>query len=109
MDQSGYSPYQSPGDMPPLQPPVPPGGGKAMASFILGLIGLVAWCCPLLGIAIGGAGLVCGFMDLSSHKRGLAIAGIVLSGLCLLASLANAAVGVYLAVTGQNPWVPQPQ
>ncbi|MBI3465921.1 MAG: hypothetical protein HY000_23130 [Planctomycetes bacterium] len=60
------------------------------------------WCCPLVGIGIGIAGLIRGYMDLNSHRRGMAIAGMVLSGLCLLAALINAGFGAYLAVTGQH-------
>jgi len=36
------------------------GGGMAVASLVLGLIGLVAWCCPIVGLPINITGLILG-------------------------------------------------
>ena len=34
------------------------GGGMAIAGFVLGLLGLAAWCCPLAGLPVNIVGLV---------------------------------------------------
>jgi hypothetical protein len=45
-------------------------------------------------------GPVLGILGLRSSRRGLAIAGIVLVGLTLLAAAGNAALGASLGLTG---------
>ncbi|MEW6025730.1 MAG: DUF4190 domain-containing protein [Planctomycetota bacterium] len=77
--------------------------GLVIASLVLGIIGLIAWCLPIFGLPVTITGLVLGIKGLNSSKRGMAIAGIVMSSLGLLFSLANAAWGAYLGATGQHP------
>lgn len=36
------------------------GGGKAIASLILGIVGLFGWCIPLIGLPVTIIGLVMG-------------------------------------------------
>lgn len=76
---------------------------KAIASLVLGLIGMLAWLCPLLGLAVTIPGLALGIMGLKSQQRGLAIGGIVASSIFLLLSLANAVLGAILAASGNHP------
>ena len=38
----------------------PTGGGFAVASLVLGIIGLLAWCIPIIGLPINVVGLVLG-------------------------------------------------
>ncbi len=52
--------------------------GKAAASMVLGIIGLVAWFIPLFGVPISVTGLVLGIVGLKSSKQGMAIAGIIM-------------------------------
>jgi phage FluMu protein Com len=110
----GYPPAPGPGfgpdaHRPPWQQPAPygpparPTEGKAVASLVLGIISLLRWCCPLLGLPIAGTGLVLGMMSLKSGRRGMAIAGVVLSGIGLALALANAIYGAMLAASGQHP------
>lgn len=82
-----------------------PGSGKAMASLILGVVGLVAWFIPLFGLPICVTGLVLGANATKSPKGKLAVAGIVLCGIALVFTLVNMGAGVYLAATGQHPLV----
>ena len=96
-----YPPMQTP-TAGPSQPPL--GSGKAIASFVLGIIGLLAWCIPLVGLPVTIVGLVLGIKALPSQTRGLAIAGIVLCIVGLVGSIANAAVGAYMGATGQLWW-----
>ena len=44
-------------------------------------------------------------MGMKSSGRGMAIAGVVLNIIGLIAGIANAAFGAYLAATGQHPLV----
>lgn len=81
------------------------GGGKAVASLVLGVVGLVAWLIPFFGLPITITGLIMGIKDVKSQNRGLAIAGIVLSSIFLCLTLINAAAGAYQAVTGQHPLI----
>ena len=69
---------------PVAQPPAPSGLTEPLAiwSFVLSLVGLLAFCCgPVLGIA----GVICGHLALSKMRtrpelqgRGLAIAGLII-------------------------------
>lgn len=79
-------------------------GGKAIASLVLGIFGLIGWCLPILGVPITVVGLVLGFVaQKCARYQGMAIAGIVLNTIGLVLSVANAAIGAYLAATGQHP------
>jgi len=74
--------------------------GKAVASLVLGLIGLAAWLLPIIGLPVTIIGLVMGAKGRRS-RPGMAGAGIVLSIIGLVLSLINAAYGAYLGATGQ--------
>jgi hypothetical protein len=39
------------------------GGGKAIASLVLGLLGILAWLLPLVGLPITLVGLILGIVD----------------------------------------------
>jgi hypothetical protein len=74
----------NPGPNPPWSP-FPPqqprdNGGFAVASFVIGLVGLLLnFCCvPYLTPVLGILSLVFGFVSISSSKKGLAVAGIIL-------------------------------
>ena len=62
---------------------------------------MIVCCCPLIGLPIAGTGLVLGIIAWKGPSRGMAIAGVVLSVVGLLLALANAIVGVFLAVSGE--------
>lgn len=79
--------------------------GKAKVGIILGIIGLVAWIIPIIGLPVTVVGLVYSIKGMKSVKRALAITGIVLSSLGLLATIVNASFGAYLAATGQHPFI----
>ena len=79
--------------------------GKAVTSLVLGIIGLAAWFIPLFGLPITIIGLVKGIKGLESEKRGIAIAGVVICIIGLVATIFNAGLGAYLGVTGQHPLV----
>jgi len=79
--------------------------GKATTGLVLGIIGLITWFIPLIGAPITIIGLIFGIKGLKSLKRGVAIAGIVLSSIGLFATIVNASIGAYQGATGQNYFV----
>ena len=87
------------------QPLAQGGGGKAIASLVLGIIGLLGWCLPLCGLPLTIVGLILGIMDLKGPKRNLAIWGIVLCGIGLLLSVINGIIGAVMAINGNHPLV----
>lgn len=79
--------------------------GKATTGLVLGIIGLIAWFIPLIGAPITIIGLIFSIIGLKSLKRGVAIAGIVLCSIGLLATIVNASIGAYMGATGEHPFV----
>lgn len=75
--------------------------GMAVASLVLGIIGLIAWIIPLVGFPIAITGLVLGIIGIKKGGKGMAIAGIVLASICLIATTANSAIGFYMGYNGQ--------
>lgn len=74
------------------------GTGVAVASLVLGIVGLFAWLIPLVGLPVTITGVVCGAKGLKTTARGMAIAGLVTSivGLCL--STINSLVGALMGL-----------
>ena len=52
--------------------------GMSIASMVLGIIGLVFWCIPILGGHIGLVGLILGIVGRKNGGKGMATAGIVM-------------------------------
>ena len=74
---------------------------KATAALVLGILSLIFWFLPIFGLPISIVGLVMGLKGYKKgHKYALAAVILCVIGLCL--SVANAALGVYLGVTGQH-------
>jgi hypothetical protein len=78
---------------------------KATTSLVLGIIGLVAWVFPLIGLPVTIAGLVFGIKGWKSTKHTLAVAGVVLSIVGLIFTIVNMSIGAYMGATGQHPLV----
>lgn len=68
----------------------------AVAALVLGIVGLIAWLLPLVGYPVTIVGLVLGIKSVKSEKRGMAIAGIVMSSIGLVLTLINSILGVIL-------------
>ena len=63
--------------------------GFAIASLVMGIVGLVGTCCSMmtfgvLNLLLGVVGLIFGILGLKSQKKGMAIAGIVMAALNLI-------------------------
>ena len=68
--------------------------GKSTTSLVLGILSLIFWLLPILGLPIGIVGLVFGIKR--NHTAGIVLNVI---GLCLTS--ANLAVGFYMGLSGQ--------
>ena len=75
--------------------------GKAVASLVLGVVGLFAWIIPLFGFPVTIVGLVLGIKGMKSSSRQMAIAGVVLNIIFLVVTVCNSAIGAYKGATGQ--------
>lgn len=73
--------------------------GMSIASLVLGIVGLVAWCLPLLGYPVSIVGIILGAVGMKKGGKGMAIAGIILCALCLIATLVNSIAGAMMAVS----------
>lgn len=73
----------------------------AVISLVLGVLGLGAWLIPLVGFPIAIAGLVLGIIGIKKSSKKLAVVGVILASLSLLATVANAAIGAYMGYNGQ--------
>jgi hypothetical protein len=83
---------------PAAGPPVA-GDSKAVVALVLGLAAMGGCCCPLIGFPIAIAGLVMGILSLKSVNRSFAVAGIVLSSVGLLLTLASSVLGVVIMLS----------
>ncbi len=82
----------------PVQAGLPQQNGKATASLVLGIIGLVACAVPILGFPITIIGIILGGIGLKSQKHGQAVAGLVMSILGLIGSIVWAVIGAVIGL-----------
>lgn len=76
-----------------------PKAGQAIAALVLGIISMLAWLVPMCGFPFAVAGIVCGMLGRASmSKRTMAKVGLLLAIAGLVLTLANAALGAYLAI-----------
>ena len=80
--------------------------GKAVTSLVLGIVGVITAFIPsgvgaILTFIVAIIGIIFGIKGLKSLKRGIAIAGIVLCSLVLLAFMLGVLSNIYLDTTGQ--------
>ena len=71
-------------------------GGKSIASFVLGLIGLLAWLLPLIGYPVTIVGLILGCIARKDEKNIYSLVGIILSSVTLGLTLINSILGVIM-------------
>jgi hypothetical protein len=87
----------------PVPAEVPPdAAGLAVFSVGLGLLGMVAWLLPIIGIPMTATGLVLGWRALGTPRRALAIAGMSLCVVFLVLAVMNGGANVYVSVTGRQ-------
>ncbi len=73
--------------------------GLSIASLVLGCCGIIAWCLPLLGYPVTIAGIVLGCLGMKKGGKTLAIVGIILSVIFLIATIVNSVLGVMAAMS----------
>lgn len=74
-------------------------GGKSIASFVLGLVGIIAWILPLIGYPVTITGLVLGCIARKKEKNAFSLTGIILSSITLGITLINSIIGVIMALS----------
>ncbi len=67
--------------------PKPLGGKKATAALIFGLLGLVLWILPPLGVLNGFLAIIFGTQTLNSDKKRYALVGLIVGGISMLVSI----------------------
>lgn len=73
--------------------------GLAITSLVLGIVGLLLWLCPLIGLPVTVLGIIFGSVGINSAGRGMAIAGLVMSIIGLILTIINAFFGFVMAIT----------
>lgn len=72
--------------------------GKAIASFIIGLIGMISWLIPIFSYASCIPGLIIGIQSKKESKSWQSTTGIILCIISLCLALANSILGVIMRV-----------
>lgn len=72
-----------------------------LIAMILGLIGLVAWCLPIIGFPVSIVAIVMGAKSLN-EDRPKALTGLILGIVCLLLSIANGILGAMMVMNGRG-------
>lgn len=99
MQQGGYASPQEMQSIDGMRPQE--SNGKSVASLVLGIVGVIAWCLPILGLPVGVIGLIMGIQEYNrSNAKGMAMAGIVLSIICLVLTIINSSIGAYMGSQG---------
>ena len=75
-------------------------GKKSVAALVLGILSLIFWLLPFIGLPITIVGLVLGIIGVYEHRK-YAIAALICSIIGLAFVVANAAIGAYMGITGQ--------
>ncbi len=79
---------------------------KSLAALVLGILSLIFWVIPLLGLPIAIIGLILSVTGIKDKRR-FAMAALICSIIGLVLGTANAAIGAYMGATGQNVLVNQ--
>jgi hypothetical protein len=95
-----YNPYAS--YVQPIAAPVNDGSGMAVASLVLGIIGVPCCiCAPFYIVQL--LAIIFGVLGLKSSKRGMAIAGLVLGSSIIALGLIS--LFIYIVVLGFDYWL----
>lgn len=71
---------------------------KSIASFVLGIVGFLAWLLPLIGYPVTIVGLVLACQARKVEKNGFNLAGMILSIITLVLTCINSFLGVMIAI-----------
>lgn len=70
--------------------------GLAIASMVLGIVGFVAWCLPIIGFPVTIVGLILGIIAITKGTRGMAVAGVIMCSITLVITLINSVLGAIM-------------
>ena len=70
----------------------------ALTALILGIISTVAWIIPIIGLPVTIVGLVMGISARKSTRKWMAIFGIILCTIFLIAAVANSVAGAMMVL-----------
>ena len=73
---------------------------------MLGILSLVFWLTPIIGLPIEVTGLILGIVGVKGRRK-YAMAALICSIIGLVLAVANAAVGAYIGAMGQHALVTQ--
>lgn len=74
--------------------------GFAIASMVLGIVGFVAWCLPIIGFPVTIVGLVLGIIAINKGTKGMAVAGVIMCAITLVITLINSVLGAIMGAMG---------
>lgn len=74
----------------------------ALSVFVLGVLGIVTFWFPYVGLPVQVIGLAVGLMNKKSSKNWMIHAGIILCIIGLVLTVANLASGIYTSITTGN-------
>jgi len=77
---------------------------KSTAALVLGILSLLFWFFPFLGLPIAIIGLILAVNGIKNNKK-FAMGALICSIIGLVLGIANAAIGAYLGATGQHALV----
>jgi len=96
------APQQAPAAYPAppwaMQPTPQQGTGTATAALVLGIVGLLAWLLPLIGLPVNVIGIVLGALGRRGPSKGTATAGLVCSVIGLGLTIINGIAGAIMMV-----------
>ena len=75
--------------------------GFGVVALVLGIVGVLAWIIPIIGLPVGTIALVFGIIGLKKSSKGMSIVGIVLGIICLVLTIINSAIGAYQGYHGE--------
>ncbi len=78
--------------------------GGAIASVVLGILSLIVSLYTFLALPVSILGMLMGIWGLYSHRRGLAMVGLVLCCFALILSGFHGSVALFESIYGMKPW-----
>ena len=69
---------------------------KGSTALTIGIVAMIAWLLPIVGLPVAVTGLVFGSQGARAQENGKAIAGIVLSAVGLMLTIGNSILGIML-------------
>ena len=69
---------------------------RGLTGFILGLCSLIAWYIPIIGFPVTILGIIFSAFGINSNRKGMAIAGLILSIIFFVVTIINSISGAVI-------------